>query len=798
MKLTSYIFLLLLLTTQITWAQQNKKGFQSSSFNYDTLNKIIINGLNKFRNEHGVDSLQSKEILVNAAVLSSTQMADDEKINPQALTKSTPKYLKKAGATKKGEELALVTPLGKGSNQLTPVVVGKAILQKWTMGKKEKDILLKPDNTYIGMNCASDADEKRVYISAMFGNYQSFNGGVKHKSELKVPFNTKSKKLKDGEQRKCKNCDKFKDYDNLYKGLSVEGGKVYLEYNNIKNLKRLLKRSTDGLAVDIVQKDQYSQADYNIMDNNVRNKGIMLKLIKKDKLFAKNLIKSDDPKKKNKRVSKLKVEMGAFPKEINGAYEFNLIVVQAGYVCKTVLRSYMEYTDNESSTPIEMLPMSESLTAKNPAFEPRSESALLTFAIPFEKNKSEFKKEDVKPFIDALQEPDFNIDGLYIYAYSSIEGDSVANAKLQHKRAESVTNVLQQMQQSKITPTILTNDSWQLFQLEMEDGKYDYLTKMSKHEAIAKINHTKGLADELEPTLAKERFAQLVMDVTYDISGTKEEKFSVVQFNRMVKAGNIKQAYKIMDYIAQKVKEKKYAQASFDKLEIGDDAKLIGLHMNKIYYNYILNNKVVSDDDYVGIQNLQKTDATNNTVNYNALFCRIELDTMLGDKTEQLYMQTKIDELYKSDIPKNLINGLNIEWQFKIMDALDTLNDADAQRQACIDKIKSFYNFKEGGKQNSLKLAYAFARAKDYKFAADLLEPYLKTNDPKVLYAYVAIASHVPSKFFSHKFSYALNEIKQKDPAKYCKLFGEPFLSFQVLDNPDIKKIYREANCAGN
>ncbi|HKC68607.1 MAG TPA: hypothetical protein VKG26_10275, partial [Bacteroidia bacterium] len=118
------------------------------------------------------------------------------------------------------------------------------------------------------------------------------------------------------------------------------------------------------------------------------------------------------------------------------------------------------------------------------------------------------------------------------------------------------------------------------------------------------------------------------------------------------------------------------------------------------------------------------------------------------------------------------------------------------QRQACIDKIKSFYNFKEGGsKQNALKLAYAFARGKDYKFASDFLEPYLKTNDVKVLYAYIAIASHVPEKFFSHKFSYALNEIKQKDPAKYCKLFGSPFLSFQIMDNPDIKKAYRESNC---
>ena len=44
MKLTRYLILFFLFTAQINWAQQNKKGIQSSAFNYDTLNKIIING----------------------------------------------------------------------------------------------------------------------------------------------------------------------------------------------------------------------------------------------------------------------------------------------------------------------------------------------------------------------------------------------------------------------------------------------------------------------------------------------------------------------------------------------------------------------------------------------------------------------------------------------------------------------------------------------------------------------------------------------------------------------------------
>lgn len=790
------MLLLLAFAAASAQAQKNKKETPKSDFDFTLLNKLVLTGLNKFRAANGLDSLDTQEILEKASALSSAKMAEDERADSKAVVYTAPKNLKKSGGSGKGEELVIVTPIGKGKTPAKPDDVAKTILAKWTASKKERDVILKPGNTYVGITSATDEGEKRAYVSVVFGNFQSFNEGAKHKKELKVPFNTKSKKLKDTDPRKCKNCDKFKDAEALRNGLSVENGKVYLSYNNIKMLKRLLKKSTDGLAVDIIQKEQYSKEDYNIMDNAVRNKGIMLKVMKKDKLFSKNLIKPDNTKKKNQKVNKLKVEMGVFPKEIKGPYEMNLIIVQDGIVCKTVLRSYTEYVDQESNTPVELMPMPESVEARKPPFEPRSESSILSFTIPFAKNKFEFKKEDVQPFIDALQEPDFIIDGLYIYAYSSIEGDSVANAKLQRKRAESVVKVLQQMQQNKINPNIMTSDSWDLFVLEMEDGKYDHLTKMSKREAIKSINSTKGLTEELEPFLSKERFAQIVMDVTYDISGSKEEKFSVVSFNRAVKAGNMRQAYRIMDYIANKVLEKKYSEESFDKIEIPDEGRFIGLKMNKLYYQYVLNGKVIHDEEYNGVMNLLKADGNNSILRYNALFCKIDADSTLGDKPAQAEMQLKIDDLYKTDLPKPLVDGLNIEWQFKILDALDTLDGAEEQRQACIDKIKSFYDFKNATWQNAVKLAYAFARAKDFKFAANILEPYLDTKEDKVLYAYVSIASHVPEKFFAHKFATALNQIKDTNKEKYCKLFGEPFMSFQVLDNPAIKKEYRSAACS--
>ena len=69
-----------------------------------------------------------------------------------------------------------------------------------------------------------------------------------------------------------------------------------------------------------------------------------------------------------------------------------------------------------------------------------------------------------------------------------------------------------------------------LFLLENEDGKYANLVAQGKNKAIKQINGDKKLQEELEPILAKERFAQIIMDITYDVTGPKEEKFSKVSF----------------------------------------------------------------------------------------------------------------------------------------------------------------------------------------------------------------------------------------------------------------------------
>jgi uncharacterized protein YkwD len=782
------IVFIVLLVSFTALAQENSSG--SDGFRNKNLPKVILRELNRFRLSKGLDTLEMSEMLQSAADISSQGLVDNE--SEKTTLKNSLSILKEVNATSKGEELTMKGVISKGRDEFSTEDVAKVIYNRWENNTKDMPVLLNPKYTLVGIAGTQDEDGEKVYVSAFFGGYDITNGGAIYKKDLVVPYNTKSKKLKGPDPKVCKTCDRWRNYDLLQKGLYVSENKIFLKYPNSKDLRRILKKEKDGLAVDIVQRAQYINADYNLVDNNLLNKGVMSNVIFKEKIFNSNLLITKD-KKANRKVKGIEIQIGKFDPKITGPYELNLMVVQNGALCKTITRGYSENVTIESNTPIGLLPMPDSKNLK-PAFEPKNESSILNFTIPFEKNKFEFKPEDIAPFIKAMNEPDFIIDGLYIYAYSSIEGDSAANTRLQLKRAQSVVSVLQGMQNTQIKPTILTKDSWGLFLLENEDGKYADLVNLGKDKAIAKINNDKKLLEELEPILAGERFAQIIMDVTYDVIGTKEMKFSTISFNKAAKAGNTKLSYKILEFINKRVNEGKYPASIYDSLLITENKTNTGILNNHIYYKYLTTNSVEEEDEKT-FDRLLQIEPSNPVLQYNKVFCQINLDSSAGNTDHQNTVQETITNLY-GKLDSNYVNGLNIEWQFKIMETIDTMPNSEALMDACINRIKLFYNIKDASWQNALKLASVFNRAKDFTRAADVLEPYLSASNvnESLVFTYISSASRVQEKYYSRNFAKALEIAKDKNPERYCKLFGEPFMTFQVLENPGVKKVY-QANC---
>ncbi len=101
-------------------------------------------------------------------------------------------------------------------------------------------------------------------------------------------------------------------------------------------------------------------------------------------------------------------------------------------------------------------------------------------------------------------------------------------------------------------------------------------------------------------------------------------------------------------------------------------------------------------------------------------------------------------------------------------------------------------NVEESTWQSALKLAKLFIENKDYKYSAKLLEPHAISNkaNEDLLFTYIITCSHVPALMKSKSFILALRKAKEVNKDRYCKLFGQPFMSFQVFENPFVKEDY--------
>lgn len=772
-------------------------------FTPENFEKFLLKSLNNWRQSENLDTFELNPVLFTIAEHHSAYMSITNKLKPDEEKKKYKTIGDRSiayGGTKKVEELIYSFAVNSGGTELQANALVETTINKWKESKKERPTCLNPKHIFIGISCKLEKSGKKAYLSIVFGDYSSFNTGASKRKTLKVPYTKKAKKIKlvVNEAKECKSCEKFKDYYALINGLFVNNkNEIVLSYPNLKELRKILKKSKDGFAVDIVQKAQYTNKDYNVIDFNLINKGVVLKKpTYTQKIISKNKAAAD----KKGKATALEVVLGKVPKKLTNDCEINLMILQDGKVCKTLTKTYIDQGDQASNSALGLLLMPDSDAYLNPKFKPTAESTILNFPIFFAKNKSDYKEADIKPMLDALKEPDYKVEGIYIYAYSSIEGDSIANTQLQKKRAESIITTFKQMNKTDLSASVKTNDSWDLFRLEMDGTSFNYLTEIKKKEAIKKINSDKILLDSLEPYLSKQRFAQVILDITYDIKGDKEYKYTVALLNKAISKNDTKIAYKIQYFLEEAVREKKYPESLLSKVEIPRSTVNSGLLNNQIVYGYLRNGKKFTDKELTDFTDLAKLDLVNPTVKFNHVLATLKTSELKAEKNFFDQLQVEVNSLYNSTINKKKVDALNTELQFKFMEAYDTMPNNSAVMETCMNRIKSFYNYKEEGSwENSLKLAYAFSQFYDFRFATSILEPFITKQgakpDEKLLFAYMSYCAQLPDKINSKGFAAAAKLAKELYPTKFCSLVGQPYMTFQILDNPDVKQSYVECGC---
>jgi outer membrane protein OmpA-like peptidoglycan-associated protein len=778
-------------------AQQEDAVINPDEFNYDLLSQIFVKKINDLRIAQNKDFIFRNEILEKAATDQSEYMVKIKKTNLEGSSRSkrtTGDRIKFYGGTTSGQEIVQSTNIGKDiKTYYTYGFVADEILTKILKSKKYAEILNNPKAFYAGIGTTLDKTGKRMYISIVIGGLESINEGKRLRKLLSLKYTTKSYGVDRGNAKECRNCERFDDYITLQKGISIQSGKILFEYPNLRKLRKLFLTADDGIAIDIIQKSQYPCDTFNIYDAEKQNRGILLKPI-----YAKNLwSKNTEPERYNKFSGYIADIPKNILKNLGDQYEINVNIIQKGKFCRRVTRTFTESNISDKLKSISIYPdtLNNCSDCKiEDDYVLDSTSKILSFKIPFDKNKSEYKPRDLEPILTTLNEPKYTINEINVIAYTSLEGDSTKNALLQIKRAKTIIEALEKINKGDILNNIETFDAYEMFKQQVgATEKYMY-GLIPKQKLIDTLNSSKKMREDFADILEAERVTMVNMKVTYATQGDDELDFIIHSMKKAIEHNQPQRAKRLQHFAINEAIRGKYSPIKLMSIQVPLKKEYVSMVLNNLF----LESRFLRDDSVTyemqnKLNELEKLEPDNLYVKYNQLVSFINAGVFKDDfKVEEI--TNRIENLKKTKLPRNLVDALSLELQFKIIDTYDTIETVTAKRIAAnaMDRIKNLFAIGTNGKkwENGLKLAEVFIRHNDYKYAMQLLTPFIRDNDAeeKLIFTYISCAARFQENWYTPDFRFALSKARELNSKRYCALFADPYLSIQVLENPLIKK----------
>ena len=720
---------------------------------------------------------------------------DEKTLENNAPYKTTYFRLRKYGLAGNGDELVAKAKAYLGETEYTYYDLCLSLVQSILKNVKTADVMLDERYTYMGFGFNTDAAMKSMYVSLVLGNDRTFNLYKAGYGDKDVPYTKGQANLKGYDEKVCKKCATDPGLEILSECVSVnKADEIYLVTDNYKELKRLIGKEGDAIVIDIVQEGQYD-CDNHQVDYDLYHRGTVTKPITFEKLMAAN-------ENANLKSGKLIAKIADLPDNIDGSKGVDLIVLvlkEGNRVCRAVMAKHIESKGADYTEKINFVKDETGIKSTGDwTISPEDGTVSLTF--PYEAKKTDYTAAGFHLDKTDPDLPPYKVKSVTLVSHISPDYYQDASYKaIQEKRAAAIKKDLQRYFPG-VDIKLEYDYCWDQFKekITQHEEYYDLSFKTLEEGAKELRLYNRYAAKVLDSAyLAPLRIMELRQEVTYYAdSPTGEEAFALWKFNNAVK--NPKQlgfAMAVEDYILKQVENGKFSSSSIEKMDIPFKKEYQTLLNNKLYAQYYKSSKLTPAmaEQMTKIYNLNPS---NQLLLYNTTVADV-LAATINSTADITKTQAAIDRLYSIPaIPKDRVNSLNLEYQFKIINYLDTMpatTETTALITSTYQKIKEIRNEKMDSWKNAFKLASYFNKRYDYMYSLSLMTPFL--DDPTIsedfIFSYVTLAAHREETYLSGLFTKAVGLAAEKNPSRLCGLVDK--LPTCILENEDAKKIICKA-----
>ncbi|RNC87883.1 MAG: hypothetical protein ED556_01440 [Winogradskyella sp.] len=568
-----------------------------------------------------------------------------------------------------------------------------------------------------------------------------------------------------------------------------ENDNLYFQTNDKKWFNKLFKNASDGLALDVVAKDLYNCDVAQIEEKQIS--GVLLKPVYAQRLKSGLKPNGDDL---------FRVLLGKVPTELKGKeLEYNILFL--GH--KTLCRYQIIY--NLKAYNWDLLDMGmylDSISFRKQKVIGQGEENVrlryktLKFKIPFEKNKSVYSPEDIKPMYDSLNLTDFNIKTINIKAYASVEGSLSRNIELQEARANSIAKAIQTYQKPDIKTTVSSSENWVEFLNDIEGTTYEDLKKLSKSQVKQKL--VGAFSEEMEPILQNHRKALVTLELEKkDVYKTMPTEQLISQFNASVKDEDIDKATAIQNTLFEKLKNSEVSPDILKQLEVPKQVNFINLLNKNSAIKYQLDERqiiIVRNE----LEALQELDPKNPKIKYNLTAIKFKIWRYKFEEVNPSTFKNEIYNLEKYNIDTSLIDRMMVNYH--IIQSENFYRKRDySKKDKSVNFIKAKYEKMPLTDFDYFSLAQFLSYYANVDAAAELLTNKARQIDvdENLLFYYLNLTLINQELTQTDEYRTIMLNAVNLNKERFCQLFNSPEkdgVTFQLLKDDYLRANYCE-NC---
>ncbi|MBA4242222.1 MAG: hypothetical protein C0448_15990 [Sphingobacteriaceae bacterium] len=777
-----YLFVSLVFFISIQ-AQQANSEINLAKINTQLIEDLFIKKLNALRIEQKVGSLGKDNILGLAALDQAQYMAQVKNVTHSQKDKNKETPFKrvqfyKGTHDKTGENCALTyikKPVKeKKTNKIkitnTYEEAAEALFKLWTESPGHYKNMVNKEYDLQGIAIVLGKDSG-LYATQVFSAKPYIPPADKSISDLDygiIPFN----------QNVCK-CMNTSEATKALANLScvIDGDSIFLKSENLPAVKQFFNDPKDAIYLDVVLRNQYTCDNNNLMHGSELYEGTMLKPNYFFDLYKKNRAK--DGKNFYAPLSKIA------PYFMKQNHQANIGYVKKGYAC------YYTYIRPVPDANLEMLYLfPKYIYNKHLEVLPDTFSGSLKLFVPFSQNSTNIN-ELVKEYIGKklkIYEP--YLKKIHIKTYSSVEGNTESNNKLQEARAEEISKFIKTITTREVESKIESKENWETFYKQIKNTPFNYLAKLPELEIKERLKK-KSLVDSMDYILALNRLAEIEIDVEAIVDNQSSAELVL---------GSYKKAAELKDSLKAFRTQNRLLDAAFKKTISRPEILDINLPHTKSFLPMWTNYLALAATDEESVYNYSARDTALKVIKIDSTYAPLQFNfCILSLRYLQVYHDTLIPipvlerKMRKAfSLAANHNDTVLANHMWLNYSILSLYRHWEAHEYDKLDRhllnVKKYYPEAELSIAEAVNLGLLFNLYQRYSWTVDLLLPFVKANslNEDLMFLFIETYDTDNNKLTETEWIQCLKKAKRQNPRRFYEWFDKE--DFQGLRREDIKR----------